>query len=388
MTPVLAQNSFQPNLEELLSAIVRGEASSWSPSGRSEFQADFLEACVTHGVAPLIYKQLSQTSAWEDWPPGIRAALESLAIRQASLQLLLERELISVLESLAERGVQALILKGTALAYTHYPFLGLRPRNDTDLLIHPKDISLTEKVLAELGFKRLHMVSGRFIMHQCMYAKEDGHGIPHVYDIHWKISNPLLFADILSYNELASRAIPLHALGEHARALDPAHALLLACVHRVAHHQNSDCLIWLYDIHLLVSQMKPEEHEAFAKLAIDKRLRTICAAGLRLAQHRFSTPLPVDLMETLQEDNNPLLGEATASFLKPYQQRIDVLLSDLRTLARWRDKLQLLKEHVFPPADYILNHYPTASRAMLPGLYVHRALQGACKFWNREAVKS
>ncbi|MGH7775212.1 MAG: nucleotidyltransferase family protein [Candidatus Binatia bacterium] len=371
-----------------MSAIIRGETPSWSPSGRSDFQAEFLEACVTHGVALLITKQLKRTSAWEEWPPGIRAALESLVIRQAGLELLLERELVSALESLAERGVQPLILKGTALAYTHYPFLGLRPRNDTDLLIHPKNISLTEQVLAELGFQRLNMVSGSFIMHQSIYVKEDRRGVRHTYDVHWKISNPQLFADILSYDELARCAITVPGLGENARALDAAHALLLACLHRIAHHQNSDCLIWLYDIHLLVSQMRPEEHKAFSQLAIDKRVRAVCSNGLKLAQHCFYTPLPVDLMEALHADGNPMSNEATASFLKPYQRRIDVLLSDLRTLSRWRDKLQLLKEHVFPPANYILNHYSIANRALLPGLYVHRALQGAWKFCNGEATKS
>jgi len=391
LIPTSWGNSLKPKpvgFVQLLSAIIRGETPSWSPSGRPDFQADFLEACLTHGVAPLITKQLRRTSAWEEWPPGIRAGLESLAMRQASLELLREKELVSALEALVQRGVQPLILKGAALAYTHYPFLGLRPCNDTDLLIDPKDISLTEQVLAELGFQRLNMVSGKFIMHQCIYVKDDEHGVRHVYDVHWKISNPQLFSDISSYDELARYAITVPGLGKNARALNPAHALLLACLHRVAHHQSSDCLIWLYDIHLLVSLMRPEEHKAFARLAIDKRVRAVCSNGLKLARHRFSTALPVDLMEALDADENPMSKEATAGFLKPYQRRTDVLLSDLRALSRWRDKLQLLREHVFPPADFILKHYSIANRALLPGLYAHRALRGAWKFWHGEVTKS
>lgn len=31
-------------------------------------------------------------------------------------------------------------------------------------------------------------------------------------------------------------------------------ALQIACLHRGAHHRNSDLLIWLYDIHLLAKR--------------------------------------------------------------------------------------------------------------------------------------
>ncbi len=36
-----------------------------------------------------------------------------------------------------------------------------------------------------------------------------------------------------------------------------------------------DRLIWLYDIHLLISQMPPQELTQFARLALERRLNTI-----------------------------------------------------------------------------------------------------------------
>ncbi len=49
--------------------------------------------------------------------------------------MLRERELVAVLAALAEAGVETLLLKGTPLAYTHYPEPALRTRCDTDVLI-------------------------------------------------------------------------------------------------------------------------------------------------------------------------------------------------------------------------------------------------------------
>jgi hypothetical protein len=334
-------------------------------------------------MAPLVYRQLRLTPPRQDWPVNVICReLESLALREAALELLLDRQVVLTLESLAEHGIRPLLMKGSALAYTHYPALGLRPRADTDFLVRESDIAVTEQVLAKLGFVRLNTVSGRFIMHQCTYVKKDGHGVRHFYDVHWKISNPLVFADILSYEELISSAIPVSGLGKHARTLDSVHALLLACLHRIAHHRNSDYLLWLYDIHLLISHMKPEEAEAFARLVRDKQLRAVCTSSLRLAQQCFATPLPMDLMEALEANDGFGLDEVTASFLKPHLRGLDILLSDLETLSHWRDKLCLFKEHVFPPAKYMLNHYCTTNRALLPVLYIHRVLRGAWKLWN------
>ena len=48
---------------------------------------------------------------------------------------LLLRKLKDVLSSLADRGVEVIVLKGAALVTTLYPDLGLRPMRDIDLLI-------------------------------------------------------------------------------------------------------------------------------------------------------------------------------------------------------------------------------------------------------------
>ena len=46
------------------------------------------------------------------------------------------------------------------------------------------------------------------------------------------------------------------------RGLSPVHALLVACIHRVAHHRGTERLIWLLDIHLLASRLEEREWTA------------------------------------------------------------------------------------------------------------------------------
>ncbi len=367
---------------EILCAIVRGERVSWPTSVEPEDQACFLAACEAHGVAPLVYQQLHQTPTWGDWPANIRDALAHLSRVETVVDLLREQEVVRVLHASATQGVQLLLMKGTPLAYTHYASPCLRPRCDTDLLIQPNAIATMQQALTELGYTRLNGVSGKFIAHQCAYVKEDRYGVRHAYDVHWKISNSPPFSDLLSFEELVHQALPVPALGDHAYALAPVQALLLACLHRVAHHHNSERLIWLYDIHLLVSRMTFEERTAFIRLAADRRLQAVCGRGLQLAQHCFATPLAENFIAALYPPDGLAAEEATAHFLKPNPRRLHILLAELQTLSGWKNKIRLLMEHLLPPPAYLLNRYATTNRALLPVLYFHRVLRGVRKLWR------
>jgi hypothetical protein len=205
----------------------------------------------------------------------------------------------------------------------------------------------------------------------------------HAYDVHWQISNSALFATLWSFEELVSQAVPVPALHVHARTLAPVHALLLACLHRVAHHHNSQRLIWLYDLHLLAQSLTCAEQGEFVRLAGHKHVRAICRHGLELAQHCFATPVAADLLAALRLPDDHATWEATARFLSPHQRRWQLLRADLHALPGWLNKVRLLQEHVLPPATYLLTHYGTTRRALLPVLYLHRALRGFWRLWQR-----
>jgi hypothetical protein len=65
-------------------------------------------------------------------------------------------------------------------------------------------------------------------------------------------------------------------------------------------------------------------------------------------------------------------------------RKVDILASDLKALPGWRQRLRLLREHVFPPAGYIRRRYAVSSPLALPALYAHRFVTGAFK-WRRPA---
>jgi Uncharacterised nucleotidyltransferase len=365
-------------IDFMLKAALAGKPAHWPETAAGQDVSRFLEASLEHGIQPLLYHSLGATECLSGWPESVKTALQRESAAQIILNSLIETDLRGVLMSLTNAGIHSLLIKGAPLSYTHYAFPYLRPRSDTDLLIEESCLHKLQPVMAELGYTAPNKVSGDFVSHQITYVKELRAGVRCYLDFHWKLTNTQLFADSFSFPELAGRSITIPTLGSEVRALGPVHALLLACLHRVAHHYDSDRLIWLYDIHLLANGMDRREFEEFARLAAESRIRTICLRGLRLAQLWLGTRLPDDLMNLWSKSATAQGGEPSEQFFKQDLRRLDLLILDLKQLRGW-SKIQLLGEHLFPSADYMLKRYKSSSRLLLPLFYLRRIMSGAWK---------
>jgi hypothetical protein len=366
--------SNEPNLRSRqLRAALLGEAPSWSDAAE---EAAFLEEAARQGILSLLHHRLTLTGDVAAWAPSARARLANEARSQAVRHLLLERELRKTLAALAEADVRPLLVKGVPLAHSRYPFAYLRPVSDTDLLVKARDRERTDYVLKEAGYVSPVAVTGDLISQQSSYKKLDGPGPPHVLDVHWKISNTIAFRDALSFDELALQSVPVPALGEQARAPCDAHAMILACFHRIAHHPDEDRIIWLYDIHLLAGALTNEQWGHLVNAATRKRLCAVVRDGLARAKDWFGTEVPGEVETRLAAAEE----EPLARYLKRDLGWWGRLRLDLGTLS-WRDKARLIAQNVFPSPEYVLQRYGTSRRPLLPALYLRRAVAGGLRRW-------
>ncbi|MDX1513449.1 MAG: nucleotidyltransferase family protein [Gammaproteobacteria bacterium] len=378
-----------PGAAELFAAIIRGEPPVMDHDVDAKTLDEYRSAAAYHGVGPLVTHALSAAASTDDPASALRDLLHSQTHADAAVDLIRERELIRVLDNLAARRIYPLLIKGTPLGYTHYSSPALRPRGDTDMLIPEKHREPVKRVLKELGYGWDNAVSGKLITYQFTAEKRDRHGVEHALDIHWRLSNLQLFSELFGYDELFEGSLPLGALGNNARTICPIHALILACAHRAGHIQapyyvgerayyGGNRLIWLYDIHLLLTRMIGGEVEAFANLAAEKKVTAVCLDGLLRVREHFHTELPAGLVASLSESGG---DEPSARYLEPGAFRH--FIGEIRALPDWRTRAALVKEHAFPPADFVMRKYHVSSRAWLPALYLHRGLRGAWKLLKR-----
>lgn len=282
-------------------------------------------------------------------------------------------ELTRVLAGLESRGVVPLVLKGAALAQTHYEESWLRPRLDSDLLIGCSEREVVSDVLCDLGYTRPPFITGELIMYQMPFERVGAVGRTHALDVHWRVANPQILATLPDYDELSSRAVTVRARGQSMRVPSPVDALLLACVHRAAHHDLSDELLWLYDIHLVAQRFTTGEWEHLVRLSSRCQVRALCVDGLRTAHRCFHTPIPEDVLTRLTEGSRST--EQSAVYLRKDLTRFDRLLADLRALS-YAKRVRLLGEHALPPANYVVTKYGVHWRPLLPLLYLRRVVRG------------
>jgi hypothetical protein len=303
-------------------------------------------------------------------PEPIRVELRVEAMRDTLRGL----ELARVVAALEASGCSPLVFKGAALALTHYAQPWLRPRLDTDILIDAASRSRAAAALTALGYVRPPMTSGRFVMHQEMWVRQEAAAGEHVLDLHWRVVNPNVLARLPGPSELRARAARVAVQGTIAAVASPADALVIACVHRAAHHDDSAELLWLYDVQLLARRLSAPEWQHVTRVAQRSGVAGLVWRGLDLASTAFEFTVPAAVRDALTSVSSR--HEASLVFVSRNQRPIDRLRADVAALGPIAGA-RLVSEHLFPPPSYMRERYGLTSGAQLPAAYARRILGGA-----------
>ncbi len=358
-------------------SILREESPLFSELDSNISEEALWQVGLENGVLVLANQKLANSEALESLPQTYRERLHKYALNAAAIELGQEHELQMALSLFTDAGISYLLMKGTPLAYTHYPQPYLRSRCDTDILFESNvDAEKAFNLLETHGYQRPNAVSGEFVSHEFSCYKKDKAGIGSTLDMHWKLSNTHYFARTFNFTELAASSTQITELGEKAQSLGPIHALLLACMHRIAHRIEGmeNHLIWLYDIHLLAEKFNDEQYKEFTNLANKKRICGICLDGIQQSVKVLNTVIAEEIISQLKE------GASNEKFSTEIgESRLAMELSNLRALPGWKERVGLIKERVFPDANYMMVKYDTHKKALLPYLYLKRAVEGVLK---------
>ena len=291
------------------------------------------------------------------------------------IERLRNAELRRVLHRLGH--IDLLLLKGVGLAHTIYPAPHLRRRIDVDLFVRPDAVAAVHQALVACGYAR--RPAAALADSERSYEHVDAGEFHDNIDLHWAVANPHPFADVLPFDEAWRSSVAVAALGPTVRTLGHADALLLACIHRVAHHNDSPCLLWLWDIHLLSSRLTTEEWEALVRAAQGTGMRAVTIRGLELAHDRFGAPVPAGVIDRLAPAGRK---EPAARFVRGLRLA-EIALTDLAARRSWRNRLAFLWENLFPARTHMRATYERCPTVLLPIAYLHRIVRGAPKWFRR-----
>lgn len=368
-----------PEIDALLAAPLRGEAAPWpaawsgSPSIEAVHRRLFF-----HGIAGLLH---ARSNLLQDWPAALRQAMRDEARARAAWELGHRARLAPLIAALDDKGINAAMLKGTALAYALYDEPALRTRGDSDLLILKSDLPTARTILGELGWECCSHQPGPFgSMHeQETWRQCDSAGLTHDIDLHWEVTPLRALRQIFDAADLLNAAIPLPRLAPQARCADPVTRLLHGIVNRALHAQSgyysinrneydADRLIWAYDFHLEASGFGASDWERFYERCEEMQLSPLGRDALTFTQRALGTEIADDVIGrlALRPDGTRITDIIAAS------NSNRGIFAGLAATPGIGEKLRYLMAKAFPSSLHLKAKYPQAAHWPIPLLYIRR----------------
>jgi hypothetical protein len=381
------REALDERFDEFLAAAIAGGADrQGTPSDREwpaawvgvDLAQAFADRALYHGLAGVL---VNRTAAIAGWPSTVVSRLRHEALGQGMWELRHKLVVVALIEALAQAGVSARVLKGTALAYDLYADPAERCRGDTDILIAPDQIARSRDVLEARGFVRESAGEGLF---GDLHAQEIWHhvsddGYEHVIDLHWQLLNSPFLDPLMPYGECAAGPVPIPRLSASAQAMPRVLMLLHACLHRAVHISNpyyvggrayfgGGRLIWLLDIKLMADACTDREWADLSRLAVAKGLSALCFEALESARTSLGAKLPASVSEALAR--------------APANREIGTYLTTASQFCRaWRDfkstpgmlkKLRYGLSQTLPSPDMVRDKYPAMRNRPIMLLYGRR----------------
>ena len=113
-----------------------------------------IDLSVRHRVMPLLCARLQSLGERNPAPLEIMARLKTLRRLNEGKNLVMLGKLAEILDIFGRNGIEAIVLKGPALAVAAYGSVGMRQFDDLDILIRPRDYECVKSLMAGLGFRQ------------------------------------------------------------------------------------------------------------------------------------------------------------------------------------------------------------------------------------------
>ncbi|MFC1572221.1 signal peptidase I [Candidatus Eisenbacteria bacterium] len=261
----------------------------------------FLACCAGHGVTPLVFHNLQRHQVLEDVPAETMRQLEQAYYATMRRNLRICDGLEELLRAFRGVGIEAICLKGAALAEFAYGNLAVRPFGDVDLLVKETDIHAIGAALSTLGYepaRRRPMLSpahalqhahyrGQWRYHRKNTALVELHfrlvniGVPAAEEAVWENTRQMRLGDI----EILMPSVE--------------DTLFHLCIHA---NQHGYCMLRLFsDIDAVVGRYgRVLDWERFMDLVTQRSLQASVYHTLGYTRLLLDTDLPEMVMARLQ----------------------------------------------------------------------------------------
>jgi len=262
----------------------------------------FMALIDRHGVAPLVHTKLR---SWDlAFVPGqIQSQIRQQYRNNGLHALLLATEFVRLSDLFEAGGLQALPLKGFAVAVQAYGDLSARHAGDLDILVSEQEADSAAELLSDAGYVDCY---GYQTQHRRDKIKQFRKHFLHwnqdkkiTVELHWRfhISRSLCPVE---FEDLLKRSMTITVGDRHIRTMSIEDTLLFLLLHGASHNWHH--LFWLCDLAGIIERNQGLDWSRLAEMAAELNISRPFALGLILSHRLLNTSLPGELYGAAKRD--------------------------------------------------------------------------------------
>jgi hypothetical protein len=351
----------------------------WLASALSECDEDLLEKqLLQEGLLPGFAAKLFglEVPLQQSFATRLHSALDENTRRN----LILTRELFTIIDEAESKGIRVVPFKGPVFAFQCHGSPGFRNCNDLDVLIQIEDLQRLKALLADRGYSQQFELSTAeeklYLRSECEFnfthpvsgTLVEAHWdfMPHYYTVR---DLPGLWEDLVTV-DIAGRAV---------RVMSPEHCLL-ALVQHGTKHSWEDMSLALDIAQWLDANPKLDFEKLFA-IAGQAHMRRMLSLAFQIADEMIGVELPERVRAEFSAE--PEL-EPLAERLVAYINRPEKYKRDLKTFAfifnmvdSWRDRMKFVARLALTPntVDILWVRLPALLTFLYPAFRLLRLSQ-------------
>lgn len=375
LTKIILRSRWEQDALEDALPIIRSEDFSWRAFGQ------FLQ---DERLSPLASYLLRGV----DWlTDPIRDQLEKASLSTTTQNLILFRELKTILSLTNSQKIKVILLKGAVLATQIYPHMAMRPMLDLDILVSPHDASDVISIIENLGYHKARQEEhpGFTLNYENEVGLIKQESILKMVEVHWNLFNSTYYQNKIPYEKLWESAESIEFNRYQTLVLDPETQFLHLCGHLSLHHAGKGWL-WVHDLAEII--MHEKYHLDWTKLINDAQkfdLVLPLKVHLHTLAEIYGAIIPGELLSTLEElqpsayeqHHFSAVGITTKTASRTF-------VNDVRNIPGFRDKAIFTLANIFPSSLYMKYRYKVRHPAFLPVYYVYRWYLGIAGLFTKK----
>ena len=336
-------------------------------------------------IIPFLYSRIGVLPEELQPPKRITNIMRECFLNSRVRSMRMDKQLGRILWAFKQEQVRVLVMKGPAIAWSVYPDPAMRPYDDIDLLVLPKQFVKAREVMEKLGYRCETKIFEKFkdVQFEEHFHCQDKSVGKLMVEIHWDLHRFYGAKQSIDLDSLFYNAVTVKTPSFSFETFNPVDALMHIVAHTGFSHTKDIRLSWICDIARISSSLKvPEDWILLQARSVEWGIRLLLERFIKMAQVWNGTKIPDKFVDF---SCWPKPSQIELAFWPHITKRHESVISMLKlripgNLGFFK-RMHLLFRLILPKPGHVCVDFPYRYKWQIPWSYIQYWLKWLAKIF-------